>query len=171
MTEPRNFEQGVGALDLRRIGSLEEFPRPLLLTVSPLEKADCTQQIRLALAAFRALGLDLADQLARRAVDDGDRVERCRAQRDLAGGKPRASRQVAAVAAAPQLLHRQALDEVILRVHDHGEAVVGDREPHRTMIEVARLGMQHLIGMDVQTPESLAGVAADAGLSIDDAQR
>ena len=49
------------------------------------------------------LGLDLADQLARGALDDRDRVERRRAQRDLAGREAGAARQVAAVAAAAQL--------------------------------------------------------------------
>ena len=51
----------------------------------------------------RALGLDLAEQLARGALDHGDRVERGGAQRDVAGGKAGAARQVAAVAAPAQL--------------------------------------------------------------------
>ncbi len=50
-----------------------------------------------------ALRLDLAEHLARRALDDGDRVERRRAQGDLAGREARAARQVAPVAADPQL--------------------------------------------------------------------
>src|SRR5690606_20402500 len=56
-----------------------------------------------------ALGLDQAEHLPGTRVDDRDRVERGRAQRDLARRECRTPRQVALVARAAQLPGRDQL--------------------------------------------------------------
>ena len=77
----------------------------------------------------RPLGLDRAEQLARGALDDRHRVRRGRAQRDVAGREAGAARQVAAVAAAPQLAERdQGVGALAPALAEHLRVGIGERQ-------------------------------------------